>query len=150
MSDKVSDWDDNKQKKKSEKSDDYNDNWDMSASYNELLEEKGNKKEEVQKKTNQNTTPGHVNFDNSSKPRDDEPPMKIDFFGTENDHSNKKPQQEIDDFGDANLFENELEDLENEFKDEKFANPFGKSSTKELLAQSRKEIYEDDLKNSGP
>ena len=35
--------------------------------------------------------------------------------------------------------------MEKEFKDDKLANPFGKSTTKELLAQSRKEIAEDDL-----
>ena len=44
----------------------------MSASYNELLEEKGTKQEEVPKKTE------------FSKPIVEEPPVKIDFFGTEN------------------------------------------------------------------
>ena len=47
----------------------------MRASYNELLEEKGTKQEEVPKKSE------NVNF---SKPIVEEPPVKIDFFGTEN------------------------------------------------------------------
>lgn len=46
----------------------------MSASYNELLEEKGTKQEEPKKSEN-------VNF---NKPIVEEPPVKIDFFGTEN------------------------------------------------------------------
>ena len=73
--------------------------------------------------------------------------MKIDFFGTENDQSKQKNsniEEDNNQFGDANLFDNEFADLENEFQEDKLANPFGKSTTKELLAQSRKQIEEDD------
>lgn len=45
------------------------------------------------------------------------------------------------------MFDNEFDDLEKEFNQNNVgsANPFGQSTTKELLAQSRKEIMEDDL-----
>jgi len=44
--------------------------------------------------------------------------MKIDFFGTENDQSKQKNsniEEDNNQFGDANLFDNEFADLENEF-----------------------------------
>ena len=139
MSDKVSDWDDkpkggkkqksskssDKKKKESDKSDDYNDNWDMSASYNELqLEDKGaNKKTDMKKAEAVPSLVTNVNFDEIPNVKDKEPELKIDFFGTEADHSknNQRNSNELmgdsenNQFGDANLFEDEFGDLEKEF-----------------------------------
>ena len=60
----------------------------------------------------------------------------------------KSEESENNQFGDANLFDNEFENLEKEFNQNNkmgSANPFGQSTTKELLAQSRKEIMEEEL-----
>lgn len=79
-------------------------------------------------------------------------PQQIDFFGTD---INNDPILDLDnqnkdgDGSPEDLFQNEFDDLENEFNNmqmggnemvQKRGNPFGQSITKELLQQSKKEI----------
>lgn len=129
--------------KESSEIDDYEDNWDMSDT--DLQDNSDNKqaaKAQHDKENKSNNLfdskmQNVVNFDEIPTIKDSKPSLndhsdrrnKIDFFGQEQESDEDDNVMNPDDF----------DDLEKDFVNEKTNNPFGKSITKEVLQQSKRE-----------
>lgn len=134
-------------KKESSEIDDYEDNWDMSDT--DLQDNSDNKQaykaqEEKENKSNNlfdSKWKNVVNFDEIPTIKDSKPSNehsdrrnKIDFFGQE---------QESDEDDNDVMNPDDFDDLEKDFVNNNLNNPFGKSITKEILQQSKREVAAD-------